>query len=297
MPPYHRKTRMIHRLLITIMEPICLLCMIQLNLNSARHMCVMYSIWYVFYFFILHVCKHASARKTDGIETRVQNIHVHTTRVHDNMHYMSGKRMPNFVLVHLGMHTNSKPGLKVGHTCWPTSPVDPQNNSDVTYIWPACDPHVKVFLKVITCNMTWKIFDMKLCHRFLHSWQNTELVPCTKMKSLDTTCFKTACNGIISWFGFAPMIFHCIHQTRSLLTYQMPTLFSKEHVKSRLHPDNLVCRWYLLDPWPKWPRLFRLSDPISTLYSKPYITVRIFSCTKAWFPLWHKIKMPLKSFI
>ena len=28
------------------------------------------------------------------------------------------------------------------------------------------------------------------------------------------------------------MIFQCIHQTQSLLTYQMPTLFSKEHVIS-----------------------------------------------------------------
>ena len=26
------------------------------------------------------------------------------------------------------------------------------------------------------------------------------------------------------------MIFHCIHQTHSSITYQMPTLFSKEHV-------------------------------------------------------------------
>ena len=28
------------------------------------------------------------------------------------------------------------------------------------------------------------------------------------------------------------MIFQCIHQTQSSLTYQMPTLFSKEHVIS-----------------------------------------------------------------
>ena len=32
--------------------------------------------------------------------------------------------------------------------------------------------------------------------------------------------------------GFTPMIFQCIHQTQGLLTYQMLTLFSKEHVIS-----------------------------------------------------------------
>ena len=38
-----------------------------------------------------------------------------------------------------------------------------------------CDPHAKVFfLKVIQSDM-----EMKQCHRFLHSWQDTELVPCT----------------------------------------------------------------------------------------------------------------------
>ena len=43
---------------------------------------------------------------------------------------------------------------------------------------------------------------MKQCHRFLCSWQDTKLIPCTdclKIKSLATTtgtCFKTA----ISWF-------------------------------------------------------------------------------------------------
>ena len=36
------------------------------------------------------------------------------------------------------------------------------------------------------------------------------------------------------------MIFQCIHQTQNSCTYQMPALFSKEHVISGSHPDNLV---------------------------------------------------------
>ena len=49
------------------------------------------------------------------------------------------------------------------------------------------------------------------------------------------------------------MIFQCIHQTQSLLTYQMPTPFSNKHVISGSHSDNLVCGWDLLDPSKKWP--------------------------------------------
>ena len=44
------------------------------------------------------------------------------------------------------------------------------------------------------------------------------------------------------------MTFQCIHQTQSSLTYQMPTLFSKEHVISGSHPDNLACGLDPLDP-------------------------------------------------
>ena len=53
------------------------------------------------------------------------------------------------------------------------------------------------------------------------------------------------------------------------------TLFSKEHVIiSRLHPDNLACRWDPLNPpkkWPKWPRLFRSSNPLSVLALTSYV--------------------------
>ena len=44
------------------------------------------------------------------------------------------------------------------------------------------------------------------------------------------------------------MIFQCIYQTQSSLTYQMPTLSSKEHVISGSLPDNLICGWDPLDP-------------------------------------------------
>ena len=92
--------------------------------------------------------------------------------------------------------------------------------------------------------MTWKFLDMEQCHRLLHSWQNTEPVPCTKMKSSDTTCFKRAWDNALH--GFTPVYSSC--RPRSSLTHQMPTLFSKEHVISGLHTDNLVCRWNPLDP-------------------------------------------------
>ena len=116
---------------------------------------------------------------------------------------------------------------------------------------------------------------MKQCHGFLHSWQDTQLVPCTdflKMKSLDTTCFNTAWdNKLVShqWYFSS-----YIYQTQSSVTYQMPTLCSNEHVISRSHPDNLVCGWIPLDPfkkWLKWPRLSGSSDPLSTL-----------TCTLKW---------------
>ena len=114
--------------------------------------------------------------------------------------------------------------------------------------------------------MIWKFFDMEQCHRFLHSWQNAEQVPCTKIKSSDTICFKTAWdNELVSyqWY-FSAFTRPKIHS----LVYQMPTLFSKEHVISGSQPDNLVCRWDPLDPlkkWPKWPRFSGSFNSLSTL--------------------------------
>ena len=50
--------------------------------------------------------------------------------------------------------------------------------------------------------MTWKIFDMEQCHRFLHSWQVIEPVPCTdflKMKSWTPHASKQLAIEI-NWF-------------------------------------------------------------------------------------------------
>ena len=146
----------------------------------------------------------------------------------------------------------------------------------LTYLinWPTeqsgCDPHMTHLWStrwsfLFKSNVTyvciiWKIFDMEQCHRYLHSWQNTKSFPCTdflKMKSLDTTCFK-------SWFH----IFSVFIRSK---VYQMSTLFSKEHayVISGSHPNNLVWGWDPLDPPKKWPfnwsRLSGLSDPLLTV--------------------------------
>ena len=86
----------------------------------------------------------------------------------------------------------------------------------------------------------------------------------------DTTYFKTAWD-----FHTSDMIFQCIHQTKSSLTYQMLTLFSKEHAISGSNPDNLVCEWDLLQKmtqivWVIWPTFNLAWDEwtkyIDTLY-------------------------------
>ena len=49
-------------------------------------------------FFILHVCKHACARKIDDIISIIQSFCVHTRRVHDSLQthaFMSGVYMLN----------------------------------------------------------------------------------------------------------------------------------------------------------------------------------------------------------
>ena len=77
-----------------------------------------------------------------------------------------------------------------------------------------------------------KKLDMDQCHRFIHSWKDTEPVPCTvflKMKSLDTTYFKTAGDEANKLVLYTSDI--SVHLSdQSSLTYQIPTLFSKEHV-------------------------------------------------------------------
>ena len=79
-------------------------------------------------------------------------------------------------------------------------------------MWLTYDPLVTHMLK-----LTWKNFDMEECHRFLHSWQDTEPVPCTnllKMKSLDISFFKPAWdNKLVShqWYfsDTRQMFQHC----------------------------------------------------------------------------------------
>ena len=77
-----------------------------------------------------------------------------------------------------------------------------------------------------------------------------------------------------------------IHQTQSSLTYQMPTLFSKEHVISGPYPDILVWRMSPIWPtklWPKWPRLSRSFDPLSTLLCTFEIPQMYRECLIDWF--------------
>ena len=80
------------------------------------------------------------------------------------------------------------------------------------------------------------------CHRLHHSRQDTEPVPYTdllKMKSLDTTCSKTAWdNKLVSHqLYFSAFIKPKIH---SLTT--MPTLFSKEHL---MYPGHIQIIWFV----------------------------------------------------
>ena len=78
---------------------------------------------------------------------------------------------------------------------------------------------------------------MEQCHRFLHSWQYIEPVPCVdflKMKSLDTTCFKTSGDDKLVLYQcyFSAFIRPKVH----LRTYQIPTLFSNKHV---IYPGHI----------------------------------------------------------
>ena len=99
--------------------------------------------------------------------------------------------------------------------------------------------------------MIWKLSDMERCHRFLHSWQHTEPV-----WSLAQTFWRwnswtphvsKHLEIKISWFHTSDISVHSSDQ-KLAYTYQIPTLFSKEHVASRSHPNNLVCGWDPLDP-------------------------------------------------
>ena len=74
--------------------------------------------------------------------------------------------------------------------------------------------------------MTWKKSDIKQCHRLL--W-DTEPVPCTdflRMKSLDTTCFKTARGS--NWFHTSGDSVHSPDPRFAHLSDA--SVFFKEHV-------------------------------------------------------------------
>ena len=97
-------------------------------------------------------------------------------------------------------------GLKVGHTCWPIWPTEPQNNPDVTHIasYDPCtyDPHAKVFLH-----------DIEWCHRFLHSWQATWPVSCKHRLLEDENLWTPHASKwleIISWFHTNDILVHSI---------------------------------------------------------------------------------------
>ena len=66
-------------------------------------------------------------------------------------------------------------------------------------------------------------------HRFLHSWQDTELIP------------RTPSHRLLEDEIFGHHMLQTRHSSDQKFTHQMPTLFSKEHVISGSHPDNLVC--------------------------------------------------------
>ena len=102
----------------------------------------------------------------------------------------------------------------------------------LTYLtlWPTrqsgCDPHMTHILKFLFKVMQ---NDMKQCHRFLCSWQDTELVSCTdflKMKFLNTTDFKTA-------WGIKLVSDQCgsVHSPDPRFTHVSDAnVFSKEHI-------------------------------------------------------------------
>ena len=81
---------------------------------------------------------------------------------------------------------------------------------------------------------------MEQCHSFLHSWQNTESVPCTdflKRKSIWTPHASKQLQ-IMSWFHTNDI---SVRSSDPKFTHlRDANTVSNEHVISRSHPDNLV---------------------------------------------------------
>ena len=64
-----------------------------------------------------------------------------------------------------------------------------------------------------------KNFDTEQCHRFLHSWQDTELVPCTDFMKMNRNLWTPHTSKqleIMSWFHTNDISVH--YQTQSSLT-------------------------------------------------------------------------------
>ena len=112
---------------------------------------------------------------------------------------------------------------------------------------------------------------MEQCHRFLHSWQDTELVPCTdflKMKSLDTTCFKIAWdNKLVShqWY-FSAFIRPKVHFEIWGKTFAVQAKPVKTVKVLALKHFVLYGSLRMRPTWPskketRWPILFRSSNP------------------------------------
>ena len=81
---------------------------------------------------------------------------------------------------------------------------------------------------------------MEQCHRFLHSWQDTELVPCTdflKMKYLDTHASKQL--EIISWFHTNDISVHSLDPRFTRLP--VANIVLKRTCDIRVASRNLVC--------------------------------------------------------
>ena len=102
--------------------------------------------------------------------------------------------------------------------------------------------------------MAWKILIWNnAIARFLHSWQDTELVPCIARLLEDEIFGHHMLQNYLKLVSHQWYFSTFMHQTQSSLTYQLPTPFSKEHVISGSYPDNLVCGWEPLDPNPSDP--------------------------------------------
>ena len=144
----------------------------------------------------------------------------------------------------------NKAELKVGHTCWP--------------IWPTgqsgCDPHMTHMLKFFNvANVTWHkkilIWNNVIDFFILGRIQNWSFAQTSWRWNLWTPHASKQLEIKISWFYTNDISVHSSDPKFTHL-YQIPTLFSKKHVISGSHSDNLVCGWDPLDP-PKRD----LSDP------------------------------------